>query len=85
MAGTEQVLSLEGDFDATAFCRIREIVERATAFAPIVLDFRNVRACQPFALAELFEVLARSKGAARARGLSRRLGVAVDLLDDSTT
>jgi hypothetical protein len=68
----EQVLYLTGDFDSSAFFRIRDLVRNATASAPIVLNFRDVPFCHPFALSELFEILVRTGGAVRALGLSRQ-------------
>ena len=76
----EQVHYLEGDFDATALCQIRDLIREATSFAPIILDFRDVRCCLPFALGELFAILARLDGAVRTRGLTQQHDVLLDYL-----
>jgi hypothetical protein len=72
LEANEQVLTLEGDFDAMAFCRVQDFLRAATASALVVLDFHRVRFCQPFALAKVFELMARSEGSIRAWGLSQQ-------------
>jgi anti-anti-sigma regulatory factor len=73
-------LFLQGDFDGPAFRRIRELLCGATAAAPIVLNFRDVHFCQPFALGALFEMLTRSGGAIQALGLSQQNDVLLGYL-----
>lgn len=66
-----KVLRPQGDFDAAALCHIRDELRAATAAAPVVVDFRDVEICQPFALAALFETVNGAGGAVRTRGLCR--------------
>ncbi len=77
---TGQVMFLEGQFDAPAFCRIRELISRATTAAPLTLSFRDVRFCDPFALGKLFEVIAQADGAVLTQGLSRHHDVLLGYL-----
>lgn len=71
---------LEGDFDSPALGQIRELILEATVFAPLILDFRDVRCCLPFALGELFALLAGLDGAVRTRGLTHQHHVLLDYL-----
>jgi predicted dehydrogenase len=79
-ATDRRVTFLEGQFDAPAFCRIRELINQATASAPVILSFRDVRYCDPFALGELFEVIAQSDGAVVTQGLSHHHDVLLGYL-----
>jgi anti-anti-sigma regulatory factor len=76
----EQVLFLEGQFDAAAFCRIRERIRKATTSTPITLSFRDVHFCDPFALGKLFEEIADSDGAVLTQGLSHHHDVLLGYL-----
>ena len=67
------MLNLAGNFDGSAFLRVRGFLLAATASAPVVLDFRQVRHCQPVALVSLFELLAGLEVATvRIRGLCQQ-------------
>lgn len=76
----EEVLNLTGEFDAPAFCRVRELLRADAETARFVLDFHEVRWCQPFALAELCDLVTRSGGRLRCRALSRQHDVILGYL-----
>jgi hypothetical protein len=65
----ERVVTLDKDFDGNVFAKLRPSLSEATAAAPLLLDFRDVRHCHPFALARLFELLGDLGGSVRVRGL----------------
>ncbi|MHB8419059.1 MAG: hypothetical protein ACYDCL_13360 [Myxococcales bacterium] len=71
-AEPESVINLTGEFDAPAFCRVRDYLCATAESSRIVLDFHDVRWCHPFALAELFELLPHCAGRVRTRALSRQ-------------
>ncbi len=68
----ERIVQLTGEFDAPAFCRVRDLFSSAADEARLVLDFHDVRWCHPFALAELFDLVGHSGGRLRTRALSRQ-------------
>ena len=71
---SEPMLNLAGDFDGSAFLSVRSFLQTATTSDQVVvLDFRNVRHCQPVALVSLFELLAGLEVATvRIRGLCQQ-------------
>ncbi len=68
---TDRVVNLDGDFDASAFCRVLELI-RAEPSARVVIDFHRVRCCQPFVLFQLFDLIGHSGGTVRVRGLCQQ-------------
>ncbi|HUB05498.1 MAG TPA: hypothetical protein VMB50_00770 [Myxococcales bacterium] len=73
-----KVVNLTGEFDASAFCRVRDLL--TSAAEQIVLDFHDVRWCHPFALAELFELVTQLDGRVRTRALSQQHDVLLGYL-----
>ncbi len=68
---TDRLLSLRGDFDVSAFCRVANLLQ-AEPSAHIVLDFHEVRQCEPFVLGKLFDLIAHSDRHVRVRGLCQQ-------------
>jgi anti-anti-sigma regulatory factor len=71
MTNNVLMVPVEGTFDVPAAWRVRDEIANAAPDQPVTIDFMRVRACSAFALAALFESLAKMQPRRiQARGLS---------------